>query len=546
MMWAWLRLLDDAAIADWANKGLLRRGAKTLAADASEWTLAPDHAAAHLEGHTQTLRGAGFTTLQCDCPAHGPCHHLCAFLLGLRARAPSATISVAATPWLDGPADAVAKTLGEGAVRKALHWLAQGFEAALNESDGALIGDLSDPDEVTVRLPRAGGLAAASCTCKATTCAHRALVSLQARRAAGIAIPPLPETVLDETARTCLAQTRHWLTALALQGTAGIGPAFLDQGEALATELRQADLPRPGALLANLVNALRDDRLGRGGAVERIPDSLASLWMCVRGLGQHPLPRPFHELAGVHRRAYRRAERLVLHGITTEIWYTRTGQRGFSVHFQESVSGRYLRWSESRRHDFDPEWAPEAALAIATLGERPVRRLLAEPHLLHRGWVSDDGRLSAREGTQLIDAQNPVPLPAPDDPATLLREHAANLHADPWRPFPPRHARLAVTGCAMPETDSIRQRWRMRLEGDGLDFELHGELRGVQADIRRRLQKHLQRGERPAEVFGRIESVGGQLGMVPLAVRWQGRDCFHSLCTDWAPPDMEEGSAGIP
>ncbi|WP_289241014.1 hypothetical protein [Delftia sp.] len=32
MMQEWLRTLDDDAIADWANKGLLKRGAKALAA----------------------------------------------------------------------------------------------------------------------------------------------------------------------------------------------------------------------------------------------------------------------------------------------------------------------------------------------------------------------------------------------------------------------------------------------------------------------------------------------------------------------------------
>jgi uncharacterized Zn finger protein len=87
MMQEWLRTLDDDAIADWANKGLLKRGAKALAAvDAGQWELAANQARAGIEGHVQTLAGAGFATLQCSCPAFGPCHHLCALLLGLRAR----------------------------------------------------------------------------------------------------------------------------------------------------------------------------------------------------------------------------------------------------------------------------------------------------------------------------------------------------------------------------------------------------------------------------------------------------------------------------
>jgi hypothetical protein len=54
-----------------------------------------------------------------------------------------------------------------------------------------------------------------------------------------------------------LAQARQWLTGWVLQGRAGMSPAFLDQGEALATELRQADLPRPASVLMCLTKPPR-------------------------------------------------------------------------------------------------------------------------------------------------------------------------------------------------------------------------------------------------------------------------------------------------
>lgn len=543
MMWEWLRRLDDEAIVDWANKGLLRRGAKTLATTNPDgWTLTAEHAEANIESYTQTLGGAGFAALHCDCPAYGPCHHLCAFVLGLRARAATAANSgdipteSAATPWLDGAADSVANAFGSPAERKALHWLAQGFEATLSENHSGLVAELNDPDEVTVRIPRAGGLAAASCSCKAATCAHRALAALQARRAAGVATPPLPETVLNDTALACLSQTRQWLTALSLQGTSGIGPAFLDQGQTLATELRQADLPRPSAMLDTLVANLRDDRLGRGGATERIADTLAALWMCLRGLAQQPMPRPFRELAGVHRQSYRRSGDLVLHGIAAEIWHTGNGQRGFSVHFQDAGSGRYLRWSESRRHDFDPNWFPETALAGASLGERPVQRLLASPQRLLRGWVSDDGRLSAREGTQLADAPTPSPLPPADDPITLLREHTAGLQADPWRPLPPRFARLVVIDCEQLRTDEVLQHWTLQVRGDGMDFTLRDALHGAERALKRTLQRGLNKGHCPAEVFGRVEIHGARLYLQPIGIRWHGRTTFNTADTDLPEP----------
>ena len=178
------------------------------------------------------------------------------------------------------------------AQRKALRWMAQGFEAVLEEAPATLIGELSNPDEVTVRLPRAGGLAAASCSCKAAACAHRALVALQARRLAGAPMPELPAHALEAGALQRLAQARQWLTGWVLQGRAGMSPAFLDQGEALATELRQADLPRPASVLNLLVRALRDERAGRAGAAERVAPLLAALWMLLRGLSQQPASAP--------------------------------------------------------------------------------------------------------------------------------------------------------------------------------------------------------------------------------------------------------------
>ena len=137
MMRQWLRALEDDAIADWANRGLLKRGAKALAiADTGRWQLEASHARADIEGHVQTLGAAGFATLQCSCPAYGPCHHLCAFLLGLRGRladtpALQEQAAAPAAPWLEGDAQAVSQAFGAAAQRKALRWMAQGFEAVL-------------------------------------------------------------------------------------------------------------------------------------------------------------------------------------------------------------------------------------------------------------------------------------------------------------------------------------------------------------------------------------------------------------------------------
>lgn len=547
MMQDWLRTLDDEAIAGWANKGLLRRGAKTLASadvDSHAWTLEAGRAAAQLEGHAQTLEGVGFAGLRCGCPAYGACHHLCAFLLGLRQRLASAAPAPStaadepaplAAPWLEGDAQSMPQVLGAAATRRALRWLAQGVQAGLSQGPLALVGELSDPEQATVRLPRAGGLAGAQCSCKAPACAHRALVVLQARREAGVPIPDLPADVLDAMALARLAQARHWMQALVLQGGAAMGPAFLDQGQALAIELRQADLPRPAGLLNVLVRTLRDQRAGRAGAAEALPPLLAALWMLLRGLAQQPLPRPLRELAGMHRRSYRRVDRLALRAIAAEVWRTRGGQRGFSVHFQDVAEGRYLCWSSSRSEGMDPDWQPAQALEHETLYGLGKGQLLQGLHVLAGGWVSDDGRLSTREGAHWADSPPggqaaAMQLPAPEEVLALQHAHAAQLRADPWRQQPPRWARLAVTGCGTLQDDAQRGHWALELTGaQGAGFTLSGMLQGPQGLCGQALRAGLLKGLVPQEVFGRVEFHAARLHLWPVAMRWQGQEHYHAL-----------------
>jgi hypothetical protein len=540
MMHDWLRNLEDEAIVAWASKGLLRRGAKTLEALAPEqgpghWVLDDGRASAALEGHAQVLEGTGFAGLRCGCPAYGPCHHLCALLLGLRQRLalvqprPGTGATEAADPWLQGDAQDLGQALGAAALRRGLRWLAEGVQAVLEPGPLGLVGRLAEPEAAEVRLPRAGGLAGSSCSCKAPSCAHRALVVLQARRDAGAPVPDLPAEVLDTTALARLEQARQWMQALVLQGSCAMGPAFLDQGEALATELRQAELPRPGGLLQVLVRGLRAQRAGRAGAAQALEPLMAALWMLLRGLGQQPLPRPLRELAGVHRRSYRRVDRLRLRAIAAELWHTRGGQRGFSVHFQDVDGGRYLCWSASRAEGMDPEWQPAEVLEHDSLYGRRLEQLGRGLQVLAGGWASEDGRLSTREGArwEAVPAQDQaLPLPATDDVQALARRHAVQLHADPWQQRPPTWARLAWTACGPWQADALSGRWS--LDG-GQGLRLTGELQGPQGRSGRVLRRRLDQGLVPREVFGRVEFTAGRLELLPVAVLWNGRDGYEAL-----------------
>ena len=525
----WLRSLDEAQIGDWANKGLLRRGSKTLAAcDPASWTLEEARASASIEGHQQQLTAVGFAALSCDCPAFGPCHHLTAFLLGLQARLASAPPPVAdssaapLTPWLDGEADSCQRAFGAPLTRRALGWLGSDCEAVIEMNEGGLVASLLDPEEATVRIPRSGGLAASTCSCKADRCAHRALVLLQLRREAGLPIPPVPEPGLDSEALARLQQLEDWLLALVLQGSSAIGPAFVDQGEALATALRQSDLPRPALALQALVQLLRDDQARRGGAAERLADALAAIWVLVRGLRASPLPRPFRELAGVLRRGYRRRDGLLLRAEGAEVWETLSGFRGFTIYLRELASGDCYRWSEARGREQDAQWQPLAAVRQhARLDGQRAAALFASVHRLDCGWVSSDGRLSARDGTRLQAQPDISTAPEPADPLALHARLREQRLADPWQQHNPEPHWLAISSAQTPVTDSASQRWQLTLTTSaGSALQLRLELDASGRRISQHIEQGLASGRTLAAIFGPLWLEAGQLHLRPVSLRW--------------------------
>lgn len=540
MMQQWLRSLDDAQIADWANKGLMRRGSKALASsDPASWTLEESSAQAQIEGQQQRLSGVGFSELSCDCPAFGPCHHLTAFLLGLRERLASEPEAAApaadtepATPWLDGDADICTQAFGAALARRGLSWLGNGCEASIEISGSGVVATLLDPDEATVRIPRAGGLAASTCSCKAERCAHRVLTLLQLRRDADLPIPEIPEPSLSSDGKARLQQLEDWLLALVMQGSAAIGPSFIDQGEALGTALRQADLPRPAQAVQALVQLLRDDQARMGGAAEKLADALAAIWVLVRGLRASPLPRPFRELAGVLRRGYRRRDGLLLRAEGVEVWETLTGFRGFTLYLRELASGDCYRWSEARGREQDPQWEPIRALQhSARIDRSDAASLFEQVHRLNLGWVSGDGRLSAREGTSLQPLPDESTEPQLAEPQALVELLRQRLLADPWQRHDSEPHWLHISACGQPQQDRASQRWTLQVAGEGevpiclqLSTDSHERAR-----IAEKISQPLAAGQRIDAIFGPLWLENGQLHLRPVSLRWQGDSAIQHL-----------------
>jgi hypothetical protein len=447
----WLNTLTEDYLLAWSNRGQLRRAQKLLSqlADGSV-TLREDAGHGAIDGHQQHLEGVGFEGLTCSCTATGTCHHLVCFLLALSEQArvtatptdasPAPNTSAAnvaeasvaqsnvaqsnvsgteatphATPfWRDPDMDALTTTLGRAHIRRAHRLHAQGVGVDWQETDVELIATVELGDGASVRIPSAG-LRASVCSCKQATCVHRALTILVYRDAHGLASFDAPGTLgghgaLDAYQREIVNAALAWLGEVAGHGLSGFSATQFARGRALATELQQADLPRPGRSLSVWLAQIEErDSAGSASALDLA--SLAGLWMLLRGLGAAPLPRPFAELAGSHRRNYRLRPHQSLLCLGPEIWRTPTGFRGYSMHFLamhssadqqlESERTTYCSFSEARGPRQDPTWNHANALHQASLAGHKLTTLPGRSFVLHHGAFSEDGRIAARSQTTI-------------------------------------------------------------------------------------------------------------------------------------------------
>ncbi|PAU51817.1 hypothetical protein [Pseudomonas indica] len=559
----WLRTVDDDTLVAWANRGLLRRGQKLLETQVpGGWKLEAERASAEIDGHRQTVDGVGFAHLACTCPAMGPCHHLLCFLLGLRQRlateasdarpdnaavpattatpvpgpqasatstagaaapATPAADSPAAEPWLILDPDVRLAALGRPALTRAQRWLAQGLSAEVEIAADKLVATLDAPEDARLTIPRTGGLAASVCSCRESRCAHRALVVLQLARDANpddAAATLGTVEALGEYRLATLTALDGWLAELATLGMNGASALLVARGEALATELVQADLPHPGRMLSRLARALDDERRAMAGSsVARVRRQLAELLAHRRALARSPLPQPLPLLAGVHRRSFSPRSNLALICVAAECWETTSGFHGFSLHFLSSSDGRAYSLSEARALALNPTWHPAKALAAATFAGHRVTALPGMACLLEKGWVSEDGRLASREGTRLR-IEGPVGVDtlrmlaeSPTDRLYRVAEHRITWL---YRPDPHPWGVTAAQITALPAFDRFAQRWMGKAtsdEGEPFSIVLPGSAAGTRA------AELLQRtGTTCVWLFGRWSVEQNRAVLAPIAI----------------------------
>lgn len=402
----WLLGLNEAMLESWANRGLLRRGRKLLeSAGEQRWALNEHGARANLDGYEQSLGGVGFDAMSCTCPTFGPCQHLLALLIGLQqqlASEPQTVATAVATseePWRVDSAELLQQLFSRAALNRAQRWMAQGHKAQIRIDAHELQASLALPKPFEVTIPRAGGLAASLCSCRETGCAHRALVMLQF----GDDWLPQETKALHLSQLQVLEQLDSWLEAFLKVGLGAVSGLLVSRALALATELRQADLPRLGRLLGRLSSALDDERRAMAASsVRQLRQILSELLVYRRALASTPLPQPLVVLAGLHRQRFEPCEAsLELYCVAAQCWQTQSGFRGFSVYFLEASSGRCFSISESRSLALEPRWDPQEALQQGYFGGVALSSLIGMHWRLERGWASAHGRLSNREGTRL-------------------------------------------------------------------------------------------------------------------------------------------------
>lgn len=416
----WLNDITEDYITQWANKGLLRRGQKQLTKEGyRHWQLTDVSAIANIDNYKQTIDAIGFDKLQCSCPALGPCFHLTCFVLGLQQlsllTSAGSVIDDATqvseivkadllTPWLLNNENERLKALGKGHIDRALRWLNQGLLINITLCDKQLVAEVHEKESYRVIIPRNGGIKASVCSCKKTSCAHRALVVISACLDANIAIETGDNNALDHWQSEIIQQVKLWLAQFSITGLSALSVLQIDQGSALARELQQADLPniaRLQKLLCGLL--LQDIERQLISSPSKIRVVLAELHAYLQALTTNPMPQPLLTLAGVHRRNYRITRGLQLVGVSVELWEALSGYSGYTAYFYAPKEDKYYTLTDTRSTKLDPNWQAKKALDTAQLGHYSLTDLIDASFTLDPCWSSHDGRLSAREATNVND-----------------------------------------------------------------------------------------------------------------------------------------------
>lgn len=520
----WVITLSDAYMVEWSNRGLFRRG-KRLAEQHGGTGLNVEggRITGDLDQHVQTITGPGFAYLACDCPATGTCYHLTAFLLVLRDKLKKdpGTIDTEnkneQAPWIFEQIGNLEKVLGKKNVSKALKMYLQSVPVKIQEDDTGIIATLLLTKEVTVRIPRTGGLPMSLCSCRTGNCSHKALAVLSLPENKGLVnLAEIQAGALTVFQKDVLDQTKQWVRSLVIKGTGHISRLEIDQCGALVTLTKQADLPEVSRRIKRIHRWLEQERIKNTQTAPHALRSLvADISATLTALQQKPLPQHIQDLAGVHLRNYTCIKKKPLIGVGAEKWETPTGFLGFTLHFFSPEDNRWYTRSEVRTSSYAREnhWDPASVYQNDSwLDGYVYQNLIGKQFVLNHVWVSGDHRLSARSQTGI---ENPVCQANPED-ITVYSDFSdcAQIYSDFFS------KQLFAGNTTMPGVIRCKRSGQYR-------FDIHRQIwrQTVYDDSDRRVRLTMPHGkeinlegEKDFLVFGHISQEEGILVMQPVSV----------------------------
>ncbi len=542
----WIAGLSDDYLIQWANRGLFRRGNKLAEKNRDiEVDIRPDGIRADLGRCAQEITGVGFDHMSCSCPAFEKCHHLTALLVLLRDRFNDAERRDDSPPekdenWhLQNPAE-IRKTLGPAVIKKAKQLFMQKTPVSLDIGASELKAAIRARRTYNVVIPRAGGLKASVCTCKKEVrCVHRGLAFFQAHEEAGLEFADDVEAAcLSERQHRTLENVKTWLRTLAVQGASGVSLTQIEQGEALATLLKNVDLPKNSRHLTAVIRWLKSDR-GREASArpESLRYSLARIHAHVSALGKPSPPQPFYTLAGSHTRPYDVVHNLRLAGVGAEAWEAGGEYSGFTLYLYHMQKNVWHRLVQARPLSYikEMDWSPKLEFEQGFWSGGPKYSAIPGSRItVVNGWTSPDGALSGREGTVVHDAE---PLerrdmpPVYDDFASLAREYLSYEDPRLFSDQPPMPAIIRADRWEGAVFDPYRQRWtRTGRDRNGAPVRLRIDAQSHGAETIRAMGKKEFNAEiEEGWLFGLLSNEKGVLTLRPISISGMTPECWTHL-----------------
>lgn len=451
--------LDDETWIALANRGLLRRARKDLAADPPALIgVDGDAVVIGSSGQVVRLDDGGPVTAVCDCPATGICRHIITAGLWLAEQAPdpetidnptSDTATIApegtdaegidperigsgklATAALDTATTAASglddllrldrAALLAHAGRDGYRW-ARDRAVALDEQrltvlpDGLVRIELPNP-AVTLHFP-GGALSAMVPTGPVGNPARiQVCAVLSVQRAVGVTVGdpgPLEPTPAERrrltARREMYAALRRLLLDTVALGTTHVSQALVDRYAAAAITAQAGDHFRLAAALRRLAyhfGAVLDRTAGAGE--EQVPTELATTLALLTALEADDDPP--ERLLGSGRTGYSDVGDLRLVGFGAYPWRTASGYLGITALFWDLDGRRFLTYTDTRPENVgafdpveqyrrnDPVWPGLPTLATAT-GVR---------FTLHAAKTNEAGRLSRATQTHAVVTDEPA------------------------------------------------------------------------------------------------------------------------------------------